>query len=322
MSEHITRLIKEEAEGAPTDEAIMNVSMRIIELKEEEALYTVSFEIFERIIENSKQIPIATISELLSRGLKAYGRKVYMVLPLFNVGNVGIRAAHSLLGLAEDCQIFSQIANSKEAADSVAPKQEKIKRAPIPKETAEPAPQKNKPGKSINEFLLACENGDLETVEKMIEEDESYIRVKNRFGDFPLHKAVWSLNEKLVEFLISKKADVNCKDRKFFTPLHKAVMKRADKIVAMLIENGAEVNTLARGSVSPLFTASINGSASIVKLLISSGADVNVKTRYLDTPLIGAALKGNSEICEILLQSGADKEAKKQPREDCTRSCS
>jgi ankyrin repeat protein len=63
-----------------------------------------------------------------------------------------------------------------------------------------------------------------------------------------------------------------------FTPLHHAAERGHEKIVAYLIEKKANVNANGGGGWTPLHLAAEKGQLAIVKLLVKAGAKVNAKT--------------------------------------------
>ncbi|KAL7677270.1 hypothetical protein ACOME3_003507 [Neoechinorhynchus agilis] len=99
------------------------------------------------------------------------------------------------------------------------------------------------------------------------------------------------------------------------TPLFMATLKERVNIVQFLVSKGANVNVQNRYGVSPLLLCAENGSIELVKMLVRAGADVDISPsghlaeQHLlagQTPLFGAAKKGYVEVCAFLIESGAD----------------
>lgn len=150
------------------------------------------------------------------------------------------------------------------------------------------------------------------------------VNEKNLYGRTFLHcVSGWSEYEDTVKLLISRKANVNVKDKAGRTPLFGA----SESSAKLLLAAGADVNAKDDGDDTPLFTVDENvtklllaagadvnvknifgetplshSSEEKVKLLIDAGADVNVKNKYGETPLFGAS----EGVAELLLAAGAD----------------
>lgn len=169
------------------------------------------------------------------------------------------------------------------------------------------------------EFSKAVRNGDIATVEKMI--NYYGFEVNGKEGDTsPLHWAAEAGQAEMAKWLISKGAKVNARNMARHTPLHVVSYmesKSPEKYfesAKVLVENGADLN--ARGGVSavsgmeyketPLIIASRAGNFEIVKLLVEHGADVNAKNYDDITALHEASGKYNIELIKYLLSKKAD----------------
>lgn len=123
--------------------------------------------------------------------------------------------------------------------------------------------------KSCSPFIIACENGNLSEVLK----------------------------------LLKAGADVNKKDD-FETPLTTACRRGQTNVIKTLLENSAAVN-LNDDLGTPLTVACRHGHLSAVQILIKAGAGVNM-FRFYDTPLSAACTNGQIRLIETLLEAGAD----------------
>jgi len=95
------------------------------------------------------------------------------------------------------------------------------------------------------------------------------------------------------------------------TALHYAAEKNHKRIVDFLISKGADVNTKNASSVTPLICAAYYGSAdSIESLLLSRRIDLNAKDYDERTALHRAAERGHLDIVKLLFDKGADLVAK------------
>ena len=127
-------------------------------------------------------------------------------------------------------------------------------------------------GMGIQPIHELAQNGDLQGLKTLLEENPQSIEANGWFGRKPLHYAALSGSAECVEFLIKKGADVNAKSViNKFTPIFYA---STVEIAMLLVENGAVVDIVAGGTV-PLNCAVGTLRADVVKYLISQGADVN-----------------------------------------------
>jgi len=127
-------------------------------------------------------------------------------------------------------------------------------------------------------------NAPLPFYERLIELGKS---VEPEFGngifESPLVMAIERNNYEVVNFLISKGADVNRKHRVNSTPLHFAAGKEDTRILRRLIEAGATVN---RESGYLHRAAFIKEN---IELLLAHGANINAVTEDGFTPLMFSA---------------------------------
>lgn len=196
-------------------------------------------------------------------------------------------------------------------------------------------------------FQRAIELGDMPRLKKMLEAKPALVKAVDDAQNTPL---LWSLNchpaesgDQILEFLISRGADVNAKSKDGTTPLYRAAAFGALPTVKLLVDKGATVDMKAwRGETAllavggqhtdvaeyliskgadvdvrgnngktALHDAAQGGATELAKLLISKGADVNVKDNDGWSPLHHAVtLMGNDELVKLLLDNGADINAK------------
>ncbi|EAY08855.1 ankyrin repeat protein, putative [Trichomonas vaginalis G3] len=101
----------------------------------------------------------------------------------------------------------------------------------------------------------------------------------------------------LLEYLISKGADINAKDEDGCTPLHYAAGNNNKETAEILISNGADINAKNKDGSTPLHWAAIDGSKETTEILISNGADINAKDKDGCTP----SSNNNQELLQYLL---------------------
>lgn len=123
---------------------------------------------------------------------------------------------------------------------------------------------------------------------------------------YPLHIAIDQNNLPAVKLLIEKGALVNASG--FYNTIEHAIMKESKDIVEYLLTKGAEVNKKNTIGRNPLHLAlSLNHyQFEIVTLLINHGADIHARDDDGQTPLHLA----NVEVARLLLERGADVDAR------------
>ena len=95
------------------------------------------------------------------------------------------------------------------------------------------------------------------------------------------------------------------------TALHQAAAVGNLKVMQMLISNKAQINAKNASGETPLHFAARFNHLDAVKYLIASGAAINEKTRYTQTtPLMAAAEMGNETVIRLLMLSGAERDAR------------
>jgi ankyrin repeat protein len=181
---------------------------------------------------------------------------------------------------------------------------------------------------SSDEFYNAIQEGDLETVKKIVESNGD-VNNRDMLGYPPLNHATACCHKAIAEYLISKGADINGKDKEWCTPLHMAAFWGAKDIAEILLREGADVNSLSKEKLTPLHYAAgacnpydvsttvmavaisyeeekMKPILAISEMLISNGADPNAKDINGATPLHWAASRDRVSIAELLISEGAD----------------
>jgi ankyrin repeat protein len=208
-----------------------------------------------------------------------------------------------------------------------------------PEPQAKPRPQVPP---EVFEIISAARGGNLEKVAAMLEKNPALVHAQTAEGETPLLAAFGGLriNEKLVEFLIAKGADVNAHGLMRSTPLHSAASRGNAKIARLLLDHDADVNArdilnrtplthiylfrprremaellIARGAEVDIFAAAAFGKIARLKELLDRDPRLLESFTFaLLTPLHFAALNGQVEAVKLLLERGANPE-----RTDATR---
>ncbi|KAM0858531.1 hypothetical protein ACQ4PT_047765 [Festuca glaucescens] len=112
-----------------------------------------------------------------------------------------------------------------------------------------------------------------------------------------------------IKYLVNHGADVRQQRSKGnITLLHTAALLGYSEIVEFLLSRGADVDAISDLG-TPLAVAALRGYASIVKILLQNNADGGTKVSCdnpFDNPLVKAAEKGLTEAIKCLLEAGAN----------------
>ncbi|MBA3537011.1 MAG: ankyrin repeat domain-containing protein [Tatlockia sp.] len=166
---------------------------------------------------------------------------------------------------------------------------------------------------------IAAKNGRLDLVKALIEQDPEYLDQVDGCGQTPL---LWSAVEgqsEVVDYLISKGAELNLAlnlptDKNHGkTPLYLATERGHCKVIDSLMKAGA-VATTAVGPMQyqPVHIAVKAGQLDIIEVLLKNHPQlIEEEDAFGQTPLQLAASCGNNEIVEALLKAGAKPDSSK-----------
>lgn len=113
----------------------------------------------------------------------------------------------------------------------------------------------------------AAGKGDLAKVKALVAKDPKLVNLKDGTGATPLHFAVAGGHKAVVEYLLSKKADVNARKKDGVTPLHVAASLGKLEIAKFLLAKGADRNTADSKGRTPLTLAGEKGHVEMIDLL-------------------------------------------------------
>lgn len=164
----------------------------------------------------------------------------------------------------------------------------------------------------------AAQQGDLAALKKLVAANPKCINEKAPDSQWtPLHCAMlavsWTQPDlqrslAVVNFLISKGANLNAKDKNGDTALHFAINVRKTTVARLLISHGAKVNVVNNRGESVLHRSAATVPASadrdLTELIISKGGKVNAKDNDGLTPLARARQSGNMSAQQTLLRHG------------------
>ena len=124
-----------------------------------------------------------------------------------------------------------------------------------------------------------CQDGNVKRVKEFVEQldgdtlTEKLANRKGVFGYTPLHEAVASGHQKVLDFLLQRtnNAHVNCRANSGYTPLHLAASSGHGECVRVLLGHGADIAITDEYGKTPKQTAELSSKRSIVRLLRSEG---------------------------------------------------
>jgi hypothetical protein len=90
-------------------------------------------------------------------------------------------------------------------------------------------------------LYIACLEGNVDNVKKLVATDEMKIKAKNKFGQVPLHLVADSGHLSVVEILLKHDGGIEAIDARKRTPIMSAASQGHLSVVKLLVENGANV---------------------------------------------------------------------------------
>ncbi|MBA2709463.1 MAG: ankyrin repeat domain-containing protein [Tatlockia sp.] len=200
-------------------------------------------------------------------------------------------------------------------------------------------PQKDQP------VHIAAREGNYNLVKTFIEHDLNLLEQENAFRETPILLASAQGHKEIVDYLISKGANVNAvsyfpkhkdhgksalywaTEKKYVDvvnslakagavtttpisslvqPIYLAIQYNRLDLVQALIKNDFKlINHVDRNGHTPLHWAASEGREDIVRYLISQDAELNPLAKDNKAPINLAAKNGNNQIVELLLKAGA-----------------
>lgn len=148
---------------------------------------------------------------------------------------------------------------------------------------------------------------DIAALKKILAKNPKRINGKDYTGSSLLNIAIGAdkPSKALIEFLISKGADVNAAN--IDTPLERAINRPncSLEIVQLLFSKGAKIQREYRYG-SPLYSVRDDCPEEVVKLLIKKGCKLNVLDETGYSPLHIAVQKGYLRVAKLFISLGAD----------------
>ncbi|KAM3666883.1 ankyrin repeat domain-containing protein 22 isoform 3-T3 [Ammospiza maritima maritima] len=162
---------------------------------------------------------------------------------------------------------------------------------------------------SLQPICQAAYNNDFNKVHLLLESNSNYLNVQDSFlGDTPLICACKQGNNRIVNYLLRKHADVNLRNKKGCTCLHYAVRKRftfLDYVLIIILMPVMLIGYL-------LMVSKTKQNEHLVKMLLRAGVDVNATDSSGSTALHYACEMKNQAVIPLLLEAHADTSVKNQ----------
>jgi len=162
-----------------------------------------------------------------------------------------------------------------------------------------------------NALTLAASNGDFLSFKLLIERDIN-IDYQNFYGYSAMSEAIKIKNEAMVNYLVSKNADLTLVDKNLCNYLCLSAKANDTILIQKFLKLGLPLEKPDFQGYTPLMVAILNKSPQAAKYLIHQGANVTVKDGFGNTTIQLAAKAGLSDVVELLVHAGADSRFKKQ----------
>jgi uncharacterized protein len=167
--------------------------------------------------------------------------------------------------------------------------------------TVDPPP--NQPLKTAR-FFAAVEFNDAELAKKLLDDTPELAKTRGPTGETPMHWAAANGANKIIDDLLTDKADVNAQETNKFggTPLHWAVKNGRVETVKHLLAKGADpkLNNLRSGQTLLHAAAQNTDDVELVGLLLGLGIDPGVKDRFGKTAADYAAEMKHAAVAKRL----------------------
>ena len=158
---------------------------------------------------------------------------------------------------------------------------------------------------SQEEIFKAAAEGDLAKVQELVEKDPGLVKAKDEEESTPLHGAAAAGHIEIVEYLLSKGADIDARNTANQNPLLYAAYHGKAAIVSLLLEKGADFKELDRYGRTVLHYPVREGHKDVVEILVKKGMSITVEDGMGVSPLRFAIEGGHARIMDIFVASKA-----------------
>jgi len=159
--------------------------------------------------------------------------------------------------------------------------------------------------KEVPSVVLAAQFGDLETVNKLIQDGASADSADPR-GITGLMCAARTGNVRIVESLLSMGARIDIQDYLGMTAAMYAASNGKTEVLEALVRKGANPDLKSSVGGTLLHAAVLSGNLRTVQLALSTRQDLNAQTQEGATALVMASEQRFPQIVALLVRAGAD----------------
>jgi ankyrin repeat protein len=152
-------------------------------------------------------------------------------------------------------------------------------------------------------LMLAVRENHPELVDLFIQQ-RAKINARNMHGDSALRLAAYQGQLSLVKRLVEAGAQLEMEG---WTPLIYATFNGHAEVVEYLLSKGADINAVSESGMTALMAAARGGYADLAKRLVALGADIDLKDTNGRTALDWATRARNTTIADFLTEQGARK---------------
>ncbi|XP_069938548.1 ankyrin repeat, PH and SEC7 domain containing protein secG-like isoform X2 [Cherax quadricarinatus] len=161
-----------------------------------------------------------------------------------------------------------------------------------------------------NAAHYAAEVGDVDSLQKLVEEYLENLVIQDKYGNTPLHLAVEGGYLECCKTILGiSTKEVNLKNKAGNSPLLLSIAtgKKSTQITELLILNGSKLNIANKRKWTALHIAAEKGNVKTLKLLLQHDDKcLQAKDSEGLTPLHVAAKNGHWKICNELVEAGAN----------------
>jgi ankyrin repeat protein len=125
---------------------------------------------------------------------------------------------------------------------------------------------------------------------------------KGAYGYTPLHQVAYTEHDRLCDFILKNRGNLDALSRNGSTPLLIACREGHAGIVETMLRYGADPNDGGDKGLTPIMIAASEGHADILRLLLEFGAEGREVSFELRTPLHEAVEGGHVHACKVLLE--------------------
>ena len=156
---------------------------------------------------------------------------------------------------------------------------------------------------SSEEIFKAAAEGDLAKVQALIEKNPELVKARDEENSTLLHGAAAAGHIEIVEYLLSKGADINARNSANQNPLLYAAYNGRAPMVRLLLDKGADFKQPDRYGRTILHYPVREGHRDVVEILVKKGMDIMVEDGMAVSPLRYAVEGGHADIIDVFAAS-------------------